>query len=169
MTTMIDVPETVLREALTTSLAVPRWDDDVAAHAPFASLDALLAAARAARPLDAAEIDEALAHHPRIGEQPTGTSTAAEFSRHEQSSADAGDADLALALAAGNAEYEHRFGRVFLIRAAGRTRAQILDELSRRLRLDDATERRIVGEQLVEIALLRLTATFGSDDDGSSA
>jgi len=69
-------------------------------------------------------------------------------------------AELAAAIAAGNAAYERRFGRVFLIRAAGRTRAEILGELRRRLELDDAAELAIVGEQLREIALLRLRSTF---------
>ncbi len=64
-------------------------------------------------------------------------------------------------LAAGNAAYEARFGRVFIIRAAGRTRAEILAELERRLQLDDATELLIVGEQLRDIALLRLEKLFG--------
>ncbi|MBB2922771.1 2-oxo-4-hydroxy-4-carboxy-5-ureidoimidazoline decarboxylase [Cellulomonas cellasea] len=162
MTTMIDVPEARLREALTASLAVGRWVDDVAASAPYGSLEALLAAARAAgTPLSGAEIDEALAHHPRIGERPTGDGAAQAFSRREQASADADDPALARAVADGNAAYEERFGRVFLIRAAGRSRAEILAELRRRLDLDDDTERRVVGEQLVEIALLRLAATFG--------
>ncbi|GEA86066.1 OHCU decarboxylase [Cellulomonas cellasea] len=159
---MIDVPEARLREALTASLAVGRWVDDVAAGAPYGSLEALLAAARAAgTPLSGAEIDEALAHHPRIGERPAGDGAAQAFSRREQSSADADDPALARAVADGNAAYEKRFGRVFLIRAAGRSRAEILAELRRRLVLDDRTERRVVGEQLVEIALLRLAATFG--------
>ncbi|HEV7949033.1 MAG TPA: 2-oxo-4-hydroxy-4-carboxy-5-ureidoimidazoline decarboxylase, partial [Glaciihabitans sp.] len=58
------------------------------------------------------------------------------------------------------AAYEARFGRVFLIRAAGRSRAEILSELTRRLELDDETELAIVGEQLRDIALLRLTTQF---------
>ncbi|MCY7325058.1 MAG: OHCU decarboxylase, partial [Microbacteriaceae bacterium] len=69
----------------------------------------------------------------------------------------------------GNRRYEHRFGRVFLIRAAGRSRAEILAELERRLLLDDQTELAIVGGQLLEIALLRLEQTFGSTLGAESA
>jgi 2-oxo-4-hydroxy-4-carboxy-5-ureidoimidazoline decarboxylase len=158
---MIDVADAQLRESLTASLSVDRWVNEVASAAPFDTLDQLLAVAHmAATPLSPAEIDEAIAHHPRIGEKPVGDGTAQAFSRREQSSIDADDTDLATALAAGNAAYEARFGRVFLIRAAGRSRAEILSELTRRLELDDETELAIVGEQLRDIALLRLTTQF---------
>ena len=49
---------------------------------------------------------------------------------------------MTAALAEGNREYEKRFDRVFLIRAAGRSSAEILAELHRRLGNDDETERR---------------------------
>jgi len=146
-----------LRTALLACLAVPRWADEVAGQAPFASAAALIEAARAAAtPLPRTEIDQAMAEHPRIGDKPHGTSRAAGFSRTEQASADADDADLAAALAEGNRVYEERFDRVFLIRAAGRSRREILAELHRRLTLDDDTEAAIVGSELRDIALLRL-------------
>ncbi|TFC07074.1 2-oxo-4-hydroxy-4-carboxy-5-ureidoimidazoline decarboxylase [Cryobacterium adonitolivorans] len=146
-----------LRTALLACLAVPRWADEVTGQAPFASAAALIDAARAAAtPLPRSEIDQAMAEHPRIGEKPRGTSQAAGFSRAEQASEDADDADLAAAIADGNRVYEERFDRVFLIRAAGRSRREILAELERRLTLDDATEAAIVGSELRDIALLRL-------------
>lgn len=146
-----------LRRALLACLAVPRWADEVARQAPFASAAALIDAARAAAtPLPLSEIDEAMAEHPRIGEKPTGDSPAAGFSRAEQASVDADDAELAAATANGNRAYEQRFDRVFLIRAAGRSRREILAELQRRLSLDDITEAAIVGSELRDIALLRL-------------
>jgi 2-oxo-4-hydroxy-4-carboxy-5-ureidoimidazoline decarboxylase len=49
---------------------------------------------------------------------------------------------------------------VFLIRARGRSRAEILAELTRRLGLDDATELAIVGSELRDIALLRLETSL---------
>jgi 2-oxo-4-hydroxy-4-carboxy-5-ureidoimidazoline decarboxylase len=159
---MIDASETALREGLAAALGVHRWIVEVAGEAPYSSLGELLRVAeRAATPLTAREIDEALAHHPRIGEKPRGAGASQEHSKREQASVDADDAELAVAISAGNAAYEARFGRVFLIRAAGRTRAEILAELQRRLELDDDEELVNVGEQLREIALLRLTDTFG--------
>jgi 2-oxo-4-hydroxy-4-carboxy-5-ureidoimidazoline decarboxylase len=148
-------------DQLAAALGVQRWVDEVAAGSPYADLPALLeAAAAAATPLSSEEIDEAMAHHPRIGERPVGDGAAQAFSRREQASADADDEEVNAAIAAGNAAYEERFGRVFLIRAAGRSRAEILGELRRRLEIDDAAELAIVGEQLREIALLRLRTTF---------
>lgn len=149
------------RDGLRACLHVERWVDEVADAAPYDSLERLLAVASdAASPLSPAEIDEALAAHPRIGEKPAGDGRAQRFSRAEQSSADAGDAELAAAIAAGNRAYEERFGRVFLIRAAGRSRAEILAELERRVQLDDDAELVVVGEQLREITLLRLRGMF---------
>jgi 2-oxo-4-hydroxy-4-carboxy-5-ureidoimidazoline decarboxylase len=148
-------------EQLRTALGVERWVADVAAAGPFDDLDALLAvAADAATPLAPAEIEEALAHHPRIGERAAGTDSSAEHSRREQASVDADDPTLAARMAEGNAAYEERFGRIFLIRALGRSRAEILAELDRRLQLSDEEELVVVGEQLREIALLRLTGMF---------
>ena len=157
---MIDVTDTDLRAGLLASLAVPRWVEDVASRAPYATLVDLLAVASAeATPLAPEEIEQAIAHHPRIGEKPKGEGTSQAFSRAEQ-----GDAtELADELAAGNAAYEERFGRVFIIRAAGRSRSEILAELHRRMELDDAIELQVVGEQLRDIALLRLEKLFGGD------
>lgn len=158
---MSDAPVTPTQDQLRTALGVERWVADVASAAPFVNLDALLqAAADAATPLAPAEIEEALAHHPRIGEKAAGSGAAAQHSAREQASADADDPHLAARMAEGNAAYEQRFGRIFLIRAIGRSRAEILAELDRRLGLDDDAELAVVGEQLREIAVLRLTSTF---------
>ena len=157
---MIDVTDAALREGLTTALAVPRWVEDVASRAPFATLDELLAVASAeASPLAPDEIDQAISHHPRIGEKPVGQGASQELSRSEQGAS----TEFAEEIAAGNAAYEAKFGRVFIIRAAGRSRREILDELTRRLELDDAVELQVVGEQLRDIALLRLEKLFGGD------
>ena len=95
----------------------------------------------------------ALAHHPRIGERARGTSTEAALSRTEQPHL---DAEIAEQLAAANEAYEARFGRVFLIRAAGRSAPEILAELQRRLTLSPDDEEAVAIDQLREIAKLRL-------------
>lgn len=137
--------------------AVPRWADAVLAGRPYGSADALAAAAdRLARTWTDDEVDAALAEHPRIGDRPVGDGAAAAASRLEQAASADADADTAAALRAGNAAYETRFDRVFLVRAAGRSADQVLAELRRRMDNDDATERLEVADQLREIALLRL-------------
>jgi 2-oxo-4-hydroxy-4-carboxy-5-ureidoimidazoline decarboxylase len=139
---------------------VPRWIEVIVAARPYPSVDALRRAAGDSATWTPSEVSGALAHHPRIGDRPTGSSPEDTASRREQSaSADTDDATAA-ALRDGNARYEERFDRVFLIRAAGRTAPEILAELTRRLDNDDATETREVAGQLREIALLRLVGAF---------
>lgn len=135
---------------------IDRWVDAIVASRPYASVaDALALADREARTWTAEDVDAALAHHPRIGERPGGDSAEAALSRNEQSSVGADEA-AAQALLDGNRAYEDRFGRVFLIRAAGRSASEILAELRRRLNNDSETESAEVAQQLREIALLRL-------------
>jgi len=162
---IVPLDATTLRRVLPDCLAVPRWVDEIAAGAPYPDDDALLAAAADAggARLTDGEVDAALARHPRIGERPEGSGRDAAFSRAEQASADADDTALAERIAAGNRRYEERFDRVFLIRAKGRSRAEIVAELDRRLTLDDVAELEIVKSELTQIALLRLRTLLGAD------
>lgn len=153
--------EVELREGLYACLHVRRWVEDVMRRAPFGSLLEIMdVAAAAATPLSPAEIDEALAYHPRIGERPSSDSASASFSTDEQRDSESADEALARALAEGNAAYEQKFGRVFLVRAAGRDRETILAELRRRLQLDPETELAEVASELRDIALLRIPKLF---------
>ncbi|MFP3580552.1 2-oxo-4-hydroxy-4-carboxy-5-ureidoimidazoline decarboxylase [Arthrobacter sp. SIMBA_036] len=142
---------------LTPCLDISRWVNDVVDARPFASLDELLARARkAADPFTPDEVESALAHHPRIGERPKAQTTEAAMSRSEQAGVDPGDSGTTAALAEGNLAYEEKFGRVFLIRAAGRSAQEILGALQERLTHTPEEEDIIVAGQLREIALLRL-------------
>jgi 2-oxo-4-hydroxy-4-carboxy-5-ureidoimidazoline decarboxylase len=135
-------------------LGVPRWVDEVVAGRPYADSAELLALAHdAALELTDAELESALSHHPRIGERREGEDAEARLSRVEQSGVRVEDAAR---LREANAAYEARFGHVFLVRAAGRTSAEILAELERRLGNDDAAERAETVTALRDIALLRL-------------
>ncbi|MEJ8279984.1 2-oxo-4-hydroxy-4-carboxy-5-ureidoimidazoline decarboxylase [Pseudonocardia spirodelae] len=146
-----------LRAVLRAVVTSPAWADRFLAGRPYAGVDdAVAAAEKAVLALGTAEIDAALAGHPRIGERPGGAhAEGAAFSRSEQSGVDTG-ADTAARLAAGNAAYEQRFGHVFLIRAAGRDAGEVLAELRRRLDNDPATERAEAAGQLAEITALRM-------------
>lgn len=151
------LPEREARERLASCLPVPRWVDAVLAGRPYAGWPALEErAAGAAAQLSDEELAAALARHPRIGERARGGEHDAAFSAREQAGVDPLDADVARRLAEGNRAYTERFGRVFLIRAAGRSSSQILAELERRLGNDDPAERTETVTQLREIALLRL-------------
>jgi 2-oxo-4-hydroxy-4-carboxy-5-ureidoimidazoline decarboxylase len=151
------LPPEAVESLLTACLPVPRWVAQVAAGRPYGEWPALLtAAAEAAAELSDEELAAALAGHPRIGERASGPDHQGELSESEQSGVDSADVEVARALAAGNAAYERRFDRVFIIRAAGRDAPEVLAELDRRLGNDADTERTETVDQLREIALTRL-------------
>ncbi|MFA1540947.1 2-oxo-4-hydroxy-4-carboxy-5-ureidoimidazoline decarboxylase [Actinomadura monticuli] len=131
-----------------------RW---VAAVAGHRDLDALRAASRRALDeLEWADVEEALAAHPRIGDRVGGGAREAGWSRGEQSGMDGAATGLRDALVEGNRAYEERFGHVFLIRASGRSALEMLADLRRRLGNDAETERQVVRRELAEIVDLRL-------------
>ena len=138
------------------------WVRAVVNGRPYRDLDAVLDASAAAfAGLTDADVDEALAAHPRIGERAAGDSREAAWSRQEQSGAAGADSTTAAALAAGNRAYEERFDRVFLICATGLSADQMLDALRARLANDDSTERAVVRTELAKIAALRLERMLG--------
>jgi 2-oxo-4-hydroxy-4-carboxy-5-ureidoimidazoline decarboxylase len=144
------------RDLLRPCLDVDRWISALVDHRPYRSIDELMQTAQtAADPLTEEEVEGALAHHPRIGQRAEGGSAEAALSRSEQAGLTV-DEDVQRRLRAGNEAYEERFGRVFLIRAAGRSAEEILQALESRLTNDEETERAIVADQLRQIALLRL-------------
>ncbi|MFT3797811.1 2-oxo-4-hydroxy-4-carboxy-5-ureidoimidazoline decarboxylase [Microbacterium sp.] len=141
--------------------AVPAWVDAVVEARPYASVDALAERAAAlAASWGAAELDAALAHHPRIGERPGGGGAEAAASRSEQAAMAGASDEIARAMAEANAAYDARFERVFLIRAAGRTPDEMLAEIRRRLDNTPDVETAEALGQLREIALLRLRSTL---------
>ena len=150
-------PADRLRPMLSACCDVDRWVDSVLAGRPYDDLAALTAVAdRTASTFDDAEVEQALAAHPRIGDRASGSGTEASWSRDEQSGVGE-DAAARAALAEGNRSYEERFGRVFLICATGLSAAEMLAALRERLGNDDATERAVVRDELRKIAVLRLT------------
>lgn len=161
---MIDAQSEEGRERLTAALGVARWVDEVASGGPYPSVAVLVEAAdRVASTLTDAELDEAVGHHPRIGQQAGGDGASSRLSAGEQAGLGRNDEGVDAAIARGNEVYEGRFGRVFLIRAAGRSRQEVLDELQRRLKNDEAAEAAEAKEQLRQIAALRIGTLFEGD------
>ena len=144
-------------QALRACNAAPRFAAEVVAGRPYPDVDTLVArAGDVVRGLPWDEVELAIAVHPRIGDRPEGSSPEAEASRREQSAVGSADDATRAALAEGNREYEERFDRVFLVRAAGRSPEELLAELRRRLANDEETERTEVTGQLAEITALRV-------------
>lgn len=167
------------QDALLACADVPRWATGVLERRPYSDVTALLETADTlARSFTDAEVESALAAHPRIGECSSGDGAGAAFSRREQAAAlssldDTGDGDTedrasgADALVEVNRAYEQRFGRVFLICASGRSAADIVAEGWRRLGNDDGTERGEVADELRRITLLRLRSLADAAPDGT--
>lgn len=161
--TLNALPADRAEEQLTACCAARAWVDRMAAGRPYADVAELLAASdRAIHELGPDDLAEALAAHPRIGQRVGGSSTEAAWSRQEQAGMDDADAQVRSALLEGNLAYEERFDQVFLIRAAGRSPAEMLAQLHWRLGNDPETEQREVAEQLRQITRLRLERSLQS-------
>ncbi|TCK00298.1 2-oxo-4-hydroxy-4-carboxy-5-ureidoimidazoline decarboxylase [Nocardia alba] len=145
-----DLPAKTAEEALLACCSAPRWARAIVAARPYATTEALLAAADARLVgLDDADIDEALAGHPRIGDRPTSAASARE-------QAGVAGEDVRAALAQGNRAYEAKFGHLYLVCAAGRGGEELLAILLTRLNNDPATERQVMRTELAKINRLRL-------------
>lgn len=100
--------------------------------------------------LEPADWLEAFSHHPRIGERAAG------WAKDEQAGVGAASRATLSALAVLNADYERKFGHVFLICATGKSADEMLGEVRRRLANDVAPELRIAAAEQAKITRLRL-------------
>ena len=149
-----------LRTRLARCCAAGSWIERVLAGRPYTDQFELLAASDTATAgLDDAGLAQALAGHPRIGGRVSahgGERPASAWSRQEQAGVATAEADVLAALEAANADYEHRFGHVYLVCASGRGAAELLDVCRARLDNDPVTERGVVVDELAKINRLRL-------------
>ena len=139
---------------------IDRWRDEILQQRPFKSSKELQSSAEQnAKTWTWSEILEALNTHPRIGEKKAQYALnhkEQNFSNREQASL-SNDQNILTALEKGNLAYEKKYGYIFLIKASGLTSEQVLTALNYRLSNDPDIEKRIVHQQLLEIALLRLS------------
>lgn len=127
----------------------PRFARAMTSGRPYAAPDAALAAVDAVfESMTWDDVLQAMNGHPRIGDRVSGT-----FAVEQSGVADASRA----ALAAGNREYEDRFGHVFLICATGLSGDQMLAALRERLTHNEQEERAVVFTELRAITRLRVS------------
>jgi len=141
------------------------WAERMAARRPLADEAALFAASNETwRSLPRSDWMEAFQSHPRIGESrpsqpPTAESQSVRsvaWSTQEQRDVTDAKAAVKKALADANREYERRFNRVFIVCATGKSAAEILEILLRRLKNDAETELHEAAEQQRQITEIRL-------------
>jgi OHCU decarboxylase len=139
------------RDLLLTACGSTRWAQRMADARPLGQdwADVARSTWDALAPQD---WEQALAAHPRIGDRPAEGSQ----ERREQASAEAAPSAVLDQIALGNAAYEQRFGRTYVVRAAGRSAQDMLALLEERLDNDPEHELRVAAAQQAEIALLRL-------------
>jgi 2-oxo-4-hydroxy-4-carboxy-5-ureidoimidazoline decarboxylase len=104
---------------------------------------------------------QAFESHPRIGQAHAKAATAKSlaWSGGEQAAAAnsmLGDDAARVALALGNAAYEAKFGRIFIVCATGKSAAEMLAILKGRMENDEATEMHEAAEQQRLITQIRL-------------
>jgi 2-oxo-4-hydroxy-4-carboxy-5-ureidoimidazoline decarboxylase len=134
--------------AMLACCASPRFARAMTGGRPYPTVAAAVDAVDAAfAAMTWPDVLEGMSGHPRIGARVSGQSAV------EQSGVT--DATRA-ALAAGNAEYEERFGHVFLICASGRSGDQLLAALRERLKHNSDVERSVAAAELRMITRLRV-------------
>ena len=137
-----------------------RWVEGMLRRRPFADKAALLGAADAEWALTG-EPDrlEAFAHHPKIGGKDAlraKFAATSDWAKREQSGAAAADEATLDALARGNADYEARFGFIFIVCATGKSAAEMLAILRARLPNARAAELETAAAEQSKITKLRL-------------
>ena len=139
------------------------WAIGVVNLYPFETPEELFAASdKAWLALPEKDWQQAFDSHPRIGEHKAKAATAQslKWSAGEQSAANPDEATQT-ALAAANKEYEQKFGRIFIVCATGKSAAEMLAILQRRLANDPATELKEAAEQQRQITQIRLRKWLG--------
>jgi len=161
-------PADDLRPRLLALTAAPDWAEALLARRPYADLDTLLDISdELVTGLPESQIDAALGGHPRIGERAADSDAdSAARSAREQAGMARADASVQGAMARGNADYEERFGRIYLVAAAGRSAEDLLGYLHERLDNDPGVELDVVRGELARITRLRLSELVGPTEKG---
>jgi 2-oxo-4-hydroxy-4-carboxy-5-ureidoimidazoline decarboxylase len=154
------LPEPEAQEALTRCCGSRKWVSQMLEQRPFSSVEALYTAARNTW-IWLWEVDwqEAFSHHPKIGDIDslrTRFASTREWAAGEQAGAQSASEETLQALAEGNAEYEKKFGYIFIVCATGKTAEEMLQLLKARLTNDPASELQIAAEEQWKITRLRL-------------
>jgi allantoicase len=154
------LPEGAARAALRACCGSSRWVDGMARGRPFGGPEALFEAAeRAADALAREDWLEAFAAHPRIGSRKDvavqGAATRG-WTEQEQAGMSAAEAEVKAAIAAGNEEYERRFGHIYIVCATGRSAREMLEILRARLANDAAAELAVASGEQRKITRIRL-------------
>lgn len=148
--------------ALLRCCGAPRWARLMVRFRPFHTYAMLSdAASDCWRGLTSDDWRQAFAAHPKIGAQ----APVSQWSAEEQAGTAGIEEDVLDELAALNAEYEARFGHIFIICATGRTAEEMLAELKRRIENSRPAELVAAAaeqERITELRLRRILTDLGA-------
>lgn len=136
------------------------WVERMIARRPFRTDEALYQSARREWfTLTTDDWKEAFAAHPRIGDRENLRSkfpATYQLSESEQAGVRGASDETLDALTAANADYERRFGHIFIVCATKKSAKEMLDLLQARLHNEPASELRIAASEQARITDLRL-------------
>ncbi|KEA61820.1 2-oxo-4-hydroxy-4-carboxy--5-ureidoimidazoline (OHCU) decarboxylase [Marinobacterium lacunae] len=154
-------------QALQNCCVSTRWIEGMLANRPFDSYEALQTTAEEVwRALSMPDYLEAFEGHPQIGDLDSLKAKYAntkQLAAGEQSGANDASNGVLEALAAGNAEYERRFGFIFIVCATGKSAEEMLGLLNERLDNDLISELAVAAGEQAKITRLRLEKLFNEE------
>ena len=155
------------RAAMERCCGAPRWAAHLAEMRPYHDAESVLQESEIAfNELTEGDWREAFAHHPRIGDVDalrakfSTLAATKEWAGGEQAGTRAASEETLRALAEKNAEYEAKFGCVFIVCATGKSADQMLQILEARLPNAPADELELAAREQRKITRLRLEKLF---------
>ena len=146
--------------AFTQCCAAQRWVERMVIDRPFESLPEMLEISdRIWEECDVDDYLEAFQGHPRIGDVESLAKKYANtkgWAGGEQKGVEGADRAVLERLAKGNADYEEKFGHIFIVCATGKTAAEMLALLEARIPNDPKTEVMVAAEEQNKITRIRL-------------
>ena len=149
------------RDILQKCCGSQRWVEKMIENRPYRSTQQVTQLAKNIwDALNKVDYLEAFSHHPKIGADisalKTKFRTTHSLSKAEQSGVSSASDEVLQALAQGNIEYEIKFGYIFIVCATGKSAAQMLSLLQKRLPNSPDDELKIAANEQLKITLLRL-------------
>ncbi|HEY4151592.1 MAG TPA: 2-oxo-4-hydroxy-4-carboxy-5-ureidoimidazoline decarboxylase [Chitinophagaceae bacterium] len=160
LTELNHLPATDLKEALAKCCGATAWVEQVAAAFPVSGKEQLLAEAeRVWFACSEKDWREAFTHHPKIGDIDSlkeKFASTSQWAEGEQSAVRHTSEQVLIALAAGNLQYEEKFGYIFIVCATGKSAGEMLALLQARLHNNPSDEIKIAMAEQNKITRLRL-------------
>lgn len=154
------LPETAAREQLRMCCTAERWAALVCQDRPYANTDQLLKRSQQHwLTMEEADYLQAFGGHPKIGDVRSlkkKYAASSTLAAHEQAGMNTASDTVIQALADGNRAYEQKFDFIFIVCASGKTAAQMLELLQKRLGNGREDELKIAVAEQAKITRLRL-------------